>query len=586
MHRRNLILTVILSTIFLATSPAWAITYYIDDTGGNNSNNGTSEGTAWADYTKVESQACSAGDKFLFKRGGVWLTTTFGDFDFVTCSGNSSNSVVIDAYGTGTLPKISSMRILANSGTAENWTDNGGNVWYITSTLTSIGTILLDDVRYTQATSAATVDSSKRWFLSDAQDRVYVYATENPATFYTTIKDNNNAITTAQVTSRNYITIRNMDFEGGNIALAISRASNALVEYNTIGKYAGDGFFVTGGTSSPFTHSDYGVFRYNTVESGFNDPTHTVSGGSDGIDFRDGANHWEIYGNTISNWRHDGFSMQCTEDPDDYGDCVNYNQFYENYITGENSNYMRPFSTGGPANGCMYNVITRNYFYKMKVSAHVNGEYNRISYNVWDTVTNSPADTASGSAIDIEAFSPYISKYNIIENNTMVNLDEAGIYVHDNGSKLEKRGNIIRNNLILNPGLNSELSGGTNVGIFVEDAGHVFDFEYKNNLVYTAATTSTVRYKGTTMTVGTFNSADSGGDVISGNISSDPLLANATDFHLTASSPAKDAGLQNESTQDYPGNPTCVGAGCDIGAYEYTGGIRSAGVLLTGVKTQ
>jgi hypothetical protein len=44
-------------------------TYYVDFTGGLDSNNGTSTGTAWKTVAKVNASSFSAGDNVLFKRG-------------------------------------------------------------------------------------------------------------------------------------------------------------------------------------------------------------------------------------------------------------------------------------------------------------------------------------------------------------------------------------------------------------------------------------------------------------------------------------------------------------------------------------
>jgi hypothetical protein len=47
-------------------------TYYFDDVSGNDSNNGTSEGTAWKSISKVSSKTYQPGDKILFNAGGTW----------------------------------------------------------------------------------------------------------------------------------------------------------------------------------------------------------------------------------------------------------------------------------------------------------------------------------------------------------------------------------------------------------------------------------------------------------------------------------------------------------------------------------
>jgi hypothetical protein len=57
---------------------------------------------------------------------------------------------------------------------------------------------------------------------------------------------------------------------------------------------------------------------------------------------------------------------------------------------------------------------------------------------------------------------------------------------------------------------------------------------------------------------------------LTGSVSGDPLLANAAaaDFHLTAGSPAVDAGKTTAAASDIEGDPRPQGAAFDIGAYE------------------
>jgi len=49
--------------------PAWGTTYYVDATGGNDNNTGTTTTHAFKSMSKVNTSTFSAGDSILFKRG-------------------------------------------------------------------------------------------------------------------------------------------------------------------------------------------------------------------------------------------------------------------------------------------------------------------------------------------------------------------------------------------------------------------------------------------------------------------------------------------------------------------------------------
>ena len=67
-----LIMMIMTLTIPIATVHAAGTTYYIDSSGGNDSNSGTSTSAAWQTLTKVNGITFQPGDKILFKAGGAW----------------------------------------------------------------------------------------------------------------------------------------------------------------------------------------------------------------------------------------------------------------------------------------------------------------------------------------------------------------------------------------------------------------------------------------------------------------------------------------------------------------------------------
>ena len=76
-------------------------TYYVDATGGNDSNNGLSTAAAWKTISKVNSSSFLPGDTILLKRGEIWrekLTVPSG--------GSVGNPITLGSYGIGAKPII------------------------------------------------------------------------------------------------------------------------------------------------------------------------------------------------------------------------------------------------------------------------------------------------------------------------------------------------------------------------------------------------------------------------------------------------------------------------------------------------
>jgi parallel beta-helix repeat protein len=87
--------------ILLSCSPAWGATYYVDATGGTDSNAGTSPSNSWKNISKVNTFSFLPGDSILFKRGETWYQPLI-----IPSSGSSGNPITFGAYGSGNLPTI------------------------------------------------------------------------------------------------------------------------------------------------------------------------------------------------------------------------------------------------------------------------------------------------------------------------------------------------------------------------------------------------------------------------------------------------------------------------------------------------
>ncbi len=87
--------------VFSSAHAAFAASYYVDSSAGNDANAGTSSAAAWKSLTKVNAHTYVAGDKILFKAGGIWTGQLIPKG-----SGASGNPIVIDLYGSGAKPLI------------------------------------------------------------------------------------------------------------------------------------------------------------------------------------------------------------------------------------------------------------------------------------------------------------------------------------------------------------------------------------------------------------------------------------------------------------------------------------------------
>lgn len=76
-------------------------TYYVSASAGSDQNSGTSESTPWKSLTKVDAVTFQPGDTILFKAGDSWTGQLWPKG-----SGSSAAPVQINAYGTGTKPRI------------------------------------------------------------------------------------------------------------------------------------------------------------------------------------------------------------------------------------------------------------------------------------------------------------------------------------------------------------------------------------------------------------------------------------------------------------------------------------------------
>ena len=132
--------TFVLMLVLLAIN-VQATTYYINWTGGSDSNSGLSASAPFKSINKSNNMSLVPGDSILFARGETWRMTTDAFINFR--SGNSSGYVTYGAYGTGSKPVFLSSY---NISSPLNWTNQTATVWVTNKTYTStIGNLVYND---------------------------------------------------------------------------------------------------------------------------------------------------------------------------------------------------------------------------------------------------------------------------------------------------------------------------------------------------------------------------------------------------------------------------------------------------------
>ncbi|RNI33355.1 T9SS C-terminal target domain-containing protein [Hanamia caeni] len=121
--------TISLTVFFTIFSfSAFATTYYLSSSSGNDNNSGTDAASPWRSIDKLNSfNNLRPGDYVLFKRGD----TFYGGIR-VNNSGSSGNPITFGAYGSGNKP------IITGFTNVTSWTNLGGNIWESSNGVSSL----------------------------------------------------------------------------------------------------------------------------------------------------------------------------------------------------------------------------------------------------------------------------------------------------------------------------------------------------------------------------------------------------------------------------------------------------------------
>ncbi len=540
--------------------PSGPRTFYVSPD-GNDANDGLTVSSAWATVAKLNATSLQAGDQVSFRRGGVWTEQLNPG-----SSGSSSQPIIFASYGSGAAPVIDASGSLPGWNNSANWKSVGANLWEM-SVVRFPGRLWFSDVEYGISGNnngfGTTIPSARyRWWSDGSVLRVY--AEGNPATAYSAMRAASVGRLALSVSSHDNLVFRGMEFRGGEVCVELSHSNYLTFDSCAILAHTSqNGLFAHDGSNNGRI-TNCQLDRLDTVAHVF------MFGGSAGAtNYQEnihllGANNWEISGNAIVDFGDAGIFM---EGQSASGRVTCGNKIFDNEFYLRSGDYGIAFAMEGDAAGaCSRNEVHHNRIHNIVRGGIVEGDHNRVFYNLVDTIRSTPSVgfAYKSAGFDFCNYSSY-SDSNEVVNNTIRNCSGPGVIIRSSANHA-----VVVNNLIVSTGLDSAC-GINSVGIGLWSG--VANATVKNNLIFNNGSPAIVNSQAlngptTKMTVDVFNNAGGSGNTFAGNIGLDPVLSK--EMKIPANSPAHNAGLQVGLTHDFFGNVVPASGSPDIGAFERT----------------
>jgi hypothetical protein len=527
---------------------AAGVTYYVDATGGSDSNAGTSSAAPWKSLAKVNAKTFQAGDQLLLKAGQVWSGQLWPKG-----SGAAGSPIVLSSYGSGARPRIDGASRVTSTVKLHNqqyWEIRGLEITNISPSTGTPGANL-KDLRgihisgdngqtlhhlYVDGVYVHDVSGQVNWIGGDT-------AGNAPGVTFQTGWDNSKK--TGGIVFDT--TVPNIASPGGtptildDLAVRNSTISDTSFAGIVVKQYSGD---ATGATATGWGnrasagdtnfHPHTGVVIQNNYISQAN-----TAYGCNGVyltDVRGGL----ITGNTVYKAGTSGIEMYFADQV-----TVQHNEVYQ---------------TSKKAGGADYNGIDPD-----KATTNIVVQYNFVH------------DNGDGILLCEFSFGSVIVRYNVLKSNS-----RYPIYLHSDKAATAA----IYNNTVYN-----DVSGYLTYGY---GTSLTSTYDIRNNIYYSSkanavlTTSSTITYRNNlyagTLTIPAGDTSPKTGDprfvnpTVSGPYgtpTSGPQLNTALAYAVQAGSPAVDTGLtvSGNGGVDYAGRTLYNGAP-DIGALEYGAAVR------------
>lgn len=157
------------------------ITYYVDASDGNDTNDGLTPSSAWQSTDRVNQAAISAGDRVLFQCGEIWRGR------IIPKSGTPSAWVYYGSYDSGEKPLFLGS---ADGDESSSWTNISGNLWEFTSPFSDdIGTIWSGESNIgVKQWSLSDLNSSGDFYFNKTSGILTFFCTNQPTTLFSEIE--------------------------------------------------------------------------------------------------------------------------------------------------------------------------------------------------------------------------------------------------------------------------------------------------------------------------------------------------------------------------------------------------------------